>query len=216
MAQLSSDRVYEHLRAAVLKGVHPAGTFLTEQEVAEDVGVSRTPVREALRRLSAEGFVELIPNRGAMVSGFTDRELREMLEARLAVELFAVQQACTHDRVDSRALGDVLDRQQSLVGSKQVDKFIAQDHRFHRMIVAFAGNSLILEFYDQLRDRQTRMGLARVVDNAERQKEIVTEHKRIAKRLKSLDVSGTQSAIRDHLDSALDQLRDHDLPDKLL
>src|SRR3954463_1549047 len=81
-----TTRVYQHLKRAILEQLHPGGTLLTEAEVADAVGVSRTPVREALLRLGAEGLVALYPKRGALVLPVSAQEIDEVVEARLLVE----------------------------------------------------------------------------------------------------------------------------------
>src|SRR5690349_23388986 len=82
----ATTRVYQHLKRAILEQLHPGGTLLTEAEIAEAVGVSRTPVREALLRLEAEGLVALYPKRGALVLPVSAQEVDEVIEARTLIE----------------------------------------------------------------------------------------------------------------------------------
>src|SRR5664279_6555117 len=84
----ASERAYAHVKSGILDGTHTGGQFFTEGEVAEAVGVSRTPVREALLRLEVEGLVRLFPKKGAVVTSFSVREAEDVLEARVLVENF--------------------------------------------------------------------------------------------------------------------------------
>ena len=92
MAQ-HADLAYETLRARILTGAHAVGTRLREEELAESLGVSRTPVREALRRLSSEGLVDVTPNRGALVARWDEEDLDEVFEMRALVEGYGARRA---------------------------------------------------------------------------------------------------------------------------
>src|SRR6478672_10064979 len=89
----ASERTYAHLKRSILDGTHAGGVLVTEGEVAEAVGVSRTPVREALLRLEAEGLVRLYPKRGALVLPVSPKEISDVLETRELVETFAAGKA---------------------------------------------------------------------------------------------------------------------------
>ena len=96
------EAAYEAIRGAITSGDLPAGTRLREEDLSSRIGVSRTPVREALRRLAAEGIVEFLPNRGAHVASWTDTELEEIFELRSLLESHAAARAAT--RIDEGAL----------------------------------------------------------------------------------------------------------------
>ena len=89
----AATRAYDHLKRAILEGTHPGGTLLTEGDVAERLGVSRTPVREALLRLEAEGLVRLYPKKGALVVPVSAQEAHDVVEARALIEEWAADRA---------------------------------------------------------------------------------------------------------------------------
>ena len=95
----SANRVYEMLRDAISSGKYQVGDRLTESNLAKDVDVSRTPVREALQRLAAEGFVDISPHAGAVVKGWTQTDVREVFETRALIESaaagLAARNACS-------------------------------------------------------------------------------------------------------------------------
>src|SRR5437773_10917244 len=92
----AATRVYQHLKRAILEQLHPGGALLTEAEIADEVGVSRTPVREALLRLESEGLVALYPKRGALVLPVSAQEIDDVIEARTLVEVHAAGRVWPH------------------------------------------------------------------------------------------------------------------------
>lgn len=151
MARLSTS-AYQELRTQILTGHYAHGEHLAEEEIAESLGVSRTPVREALRRLAAEGLVEVTPNRGANVAKWNTDELREIFTLRAMLESYAVERAVGRaTREDLAALGIICDRMDAVVGKPKSAKsyaVIAQINReFHGALAELADsprlNSLI-------------------------------------------------------------------------
>jgi len=132
------------IRESILTGRIPAGARIGELDLARQLSVSRTPIREALSRLAAEGLVELSPNRGARVSSWTAEELREIFEVRLCLEPYAVSQAVPRlSDPDRRDLSDLAEamleigrpgRQQDLTGIVELNR------RFHGLLIARAGH----------------------------------------------------------------------------
>ncbi len=102
-ASPAADRVYAHVKQGVLERTYEGGTLLTEGELAEAVGVSRTPVREALLRLEAEGLIKLYPKKGALVLPVSAQEIADVVETRLLVEEHAARKAVPAPPVSSRA-----------------------------------------------------------------------------------------------------------------
>src|SRR6476661_10958272 len=106
----AATRAYDHLKRAVLDGTHPGGTLLTEGEVAEQLGVSRTPVREALLRLEAEGLVRLYPKKGALVIPVSAQEARDVVEARELIEQWAADRVWARRKEVLEDLAAVLEQ----------------------------------------------------------------------------------------------------------
>ena len=131
MAQ-AAQRAYEHLRARLLAGEFPAGSRLPEEELAAAAEVSRTPVREALRRLHAEGLVEFVPNRGAHVASWTERDLDEIFGLRALLESHAAELAAPRisgaDLGRLSALQDQMDAAGRRGGTGGLDRVAEQPH----------------------------------------------------------------------------------------
>ncbi|MFJ9564597.1 GntR family transcriptional regulator [Streptomyces fuscichromogenes] len=197
------EKAYAYLKDTVLTDPGMQGAFLSEQELADRVGVSRTPVREALLQLAAEDLVELVPKRGARVSPLTGREIRELMELRGIVERYAAQQLVSAGGAPPAELRSLLARQRELTGADQAREFIAVDHRFHAALVSAVGNTLLDRHYDGLRSRQVRAGAVALFNRQGRQEAVLQEHAAILDALETGDAQAACAAIDHHLESTL-------------
>ncbi|WP_439673400.1 GntR family transcriptional regulator [Embleya sp. MST-111070] len=208
------DKVLAHLRENVLTDPKVQDTFLSEQAIADAVGVSRTPVREALIVLASEDLVRLLPKRGVYVPAMTARELTELFEIRGLLERNAAQTITSRPGADLTELRQHLARQRRLADSsphtpEQAREFIATDREFHQALVALAGNRLATRTYTSLRDRQTRAGLLAVQERESRWHEVCDEHALIVQALEDGDAQAAATAIDHHLNSTLVTLQPH-------
>jgi DNA-binding GntR family transcriptional regulator len=204
----AQDVTYRWLKRHIASLPRHAGTFLTETEVASATQTSRTPVREALLRLEAEGFLQILPKKGAFVPPVSDDEVRAVMEARVLVEDWSVRRV-THRAYDlSGELGNLIGEQVDSLTDPV--RFIDRDRAFHRAIITAAGNPVLAGFYETLRDRQLRMGLRAVAASADRAQVVVDEHTAIADGIGSGDEARAAEALAAHLHSTLIALR---LPD---
>ncbi|MFJ5262356.1 GntR family transcriptional regulator [Streptomyces sp. NPDC088387] len=197
------QKAYAYLKETVLTDPEMQGVFLSEQEIADRIGVSRTPIREALLLLAAEDLVELVPKRGARVAPLTGREIGELMQLRGIVERYAARQVIEEDRTPVRELRELLDRQRDLTGADQAREFIAVDHLFHASLVAAVGNGLLERHYDGLRSRQVRAGVTALFAQQGRQEAVLDEHSAILDALAAGDADAACKAIDDHLASTL-------------
>ncbi len=151
------DVVFNTLRDEILYGKLKPGERLMEIAISERLGVSRTPVREAIRRLEQEGLVDMFPRRGAQVSGVTEKRLADALEARKTLETFTVNAACS--RITKKQLEKL--REANLAfekAAKQEDaaKTAEADERFHNIIIEAAGNEMIADTLNNLKEQLFR------------------------------------------------------------
>ncbi|MCX4977504.1 GntR family transcriptional regulator [Streptomyces sp. NBC_00620] len=197
------EKAYAYLKDTVLTDPAMQGEFLSEQDIADRIGVSRTPIREALLLLAAEDLVELVPKRGARVSPLTGREISELMELRGIVERYAAQQVIGAERAPLRELGELLQRQRELNGPDQAKEFIAVDHLFHSTLVSAVGNRLLERHYDGLRSRQVRAGVVALYNQHGRQEAVLHEHQDILTALAAGDATAACAAIDSHLQSTL-------------
>ena len=141
----SADRVYVHIKDAILSGRYDGGTRLPEDMIASEIGVSRTPVRDALRRLQSEGLIEIAPNFGARVASWTEAELIEITQMRVMLEGFACELAATKISTEQLdALAGYCDQMAAAAHSgatPDLEGISRANLDFHRVISVAADNS---------------------------------------------------------------------------
>ncbi|MEU6080209.1 GntR family transcriptional regulator [Streptomyces sp. NPDC047108] len=195
----AADRVYVHVKQGVLDRRYEGGTLLTEGGLAEAVGVSRTPVREALLRLEAEGLIKLYPKKGALVLPVSAQEIGDVVETRLLVEEHAARKvAPASPRLIAR-LEELLEEQKRCAETGDLSAVAVADRCFHAEIVRSAGNQILDRLYDQLRDRQLRMGVAVMHAHPDRIAKNIAEHAEILRALRSGDADAAAEAVHQHV-----------------
>ncbi len=205
----AADRVYAYAKAGVLARRYAPHDLLTEGELAAAVGVSRTPVREALLRLQADGLVRLLPKRGALVLPVTAAEVTDVLETRRLIETFAVRKA-VHSATPEliAALSRHLERMRLAMKDHDAPAYVEADRDFHAEIVAATGNEIIITVYRSMRERQLRMGVVNLLGagssaaNPSRMRAMIADHEAILHALTARTVRAAESAVAAHLDHA--------------
>lgn len=173
----AADRALSHIRSALLTGDYPPGTMLSEAALAGEIGVSRTPVRAALRHLQDEGLVTIYPKRGALVREPTVDEIREAAEVRHAMETAGVQFADPDRRRRLRDdLAANLADQERALADGDCAAFARSALVFHRAFVALSGNTLMLGLYERLQDQQMLSILRSTPTIAGQPAQVLDEH----------------------------------------
>src|SRR4051812_2516615 len=178
----ASERAYRHVKERVLDGSLPGGELISENEIAEALGMSRTPVRAAFGHLEAEGLLRLYPKRGALIVPVSAQETEAVMETRWVIERYAIERVIDNPRGVPAELQAAADAQGDLEGAE----FVEADRAFHRALVAGTNNPILLTLYDSLRDRQRRMGAA-TARSPERRARSVSEHQQMAAALRAGD-----------------------------
>jgi DNA-binding GntR family transcriptional regulator len=204
----AKDRAYAFTKQRVLDATYAGGDLLTEGEVADALGMSRTPVREAFLRLEGEGLLRLYPKRGALVVPVSAQEVEAVMETRALVERFAVAKAMARRADVTGAMRDAIARQEDHADAGDLDGFVAADREFHTVLVAAAGNEILLELYDSLRDRQQRMGITALRREPRRLGQILDEHRALTDAIEAGDVDPTLELLDVHLQGTLSLLRE--------
>src|SRR5689334_8570802 len=174
-----NDRAYDHLREAILSGDLPVGTIIAETKVAEDLGISKTPVRQALQLLRTEGLLEVGPRRQLVVRGFSAAHRNEILRIREALEKIAVETACrviTLDDIDQLRL--LLMRQGRAADAYNESEFLVLDEQFHVLIAKSANLPIVARLLEQMRGFARLMRLGKT-QPPEHLRDILVEHTRI-------------------------------------
>jgi DNA-binding GntR family transcriptional regulator len=193
------ERVHRHLREEILANRLPPGTVLGEVALAESLGVSRGPVREALGRLAAEGLVTVRPRRGAVVSALGAKEFLEAYQVREALEALAIRLAVprlTEEQLDE--LQGLVDEQARRAVGDDVGAFFQANSAFHQLIVEASGNATLVEMYRQLLGH---MGRYRMRSLALRGtlKRSVGEHRAILRAVRSGNAERAAHLISEHI-----------------
>lgn len=208
--RLATPQVLEHLREAIMALDLAPGTVLARQELAEQFGVSQTPVREALMRLNEEGLVDVFPQHATLVSRIDIGAARQAHFLRRAIELELVR-----DLAQQRPEGlvEALQRQialqQALAEAQQYGDFVAADRRFHQLLYEAAGMAELVDLVGRVSghvDRLRRLHLP----TAGKTTLILRDHRAIAEAIAVGDATGAQDALRTHLSgtlSAVEEIR---------
>lgn len=202
----TADRAYHFAKARILDGRFPGGEILSEGMIAEEVGVSRTPVREAFIRLQTEGFLCLYPKRGALVVPVSADEAEHVIETRLLIERRAIERVIFREIRVTEKVQAAIELQESLAAAGDLTEFVEADREFHRIFVAAAGNPILVQLHDSLRDRQSRIGAVAISRDAGRLAEIMNEHRHLADAVLARDVDLARLLIDRHLERTLSLL----------
>ena len=193
------DVVFNTLRKAILKGDLKPGERLMEIALAEKLGVSRTPIREAIRKLELEGLVVMAPRKGAKVASITERDLNDVLEVRKGMEELAIRLAC--ERITPEQL-DELDKVEkkflNLIDSENLTELAEVDVEFHDVIYAATNNKRLIQLLNNLREQMYRYRLEYVKD-ARAHSILISEHNDIIDKLSKKDEENTKIVIRQHI-----------------
>lgn len=207
----ASDHAYRLIRAQILTGERAGGDWLREGDLADSIGVSRTPVREALRRLTAEGLVRYERNRGVQVAAWTAADLDEIFSLRSVLEPWACRLAATSASVDLGELDRLArDMDAAARGSiAAVDQITELNNRFHRLILEGSGNRrldsvvssivqvpLVWQTFSHYSDDDLRRSLA--------------HHHELVAALAAGDPDWAESVMRSHVRAAWNSLRTED------
>ncbi|MFB9377985.1 GntR family transcriptional regulator [Kineococcus gynurae] len=203
----AADRVYTEVKAAILDRSLEGGSLVTEGEIAERVGVSRTPVREGLLRLEAEGLLRLIPKRGALVVPVSPEEVEDVLEARELVEVHCAGVAWDRRAEIVPALQETLAAMARAREAGDAWAFMTADRAFHAAVVGAAGNRVLGQLYEGLRDRQMRMGVAMMRGSSDRMRTAYEEHEELLGAARGEDAAHWRDLTREHVRQAGVRLR---------
>ena len=195
------DVVFNTLRQAILKGELAPGERLMEIQLAEKLGVSRTPIREAIRKLELEGLVLMIPRKGAEVARISEKSLRDVLEVRRSLEELAIELAC--ERMTEEELRTLEQAQAAFKKAIEDGDAMAiaeTDGSYHDLIYQGTGNDKLVQILNNLREQMYRYRLEYIKDRDKRQI-LLLEHDHILKALRGRNIAEAKMAVREHIDN---------------
>jgi len=199
-----NDQVYDLLKANILKGGFTPGQRLSLQELSKQLQVSVTPVRDALRRLEADGLIQVFPRRGTFVFQFTAQDVKEVFESRQVIEQAAAEKLPLAPETIIQRMSTLLDAMVVLIDGEIVSdypRYLELDEEFHNCIVATLQNQRLSEFYRSLR-AYTYVARALLPAAERRIPQTHAEHHEILEAFRERNVARARQAIANHLDNA--------------
>jgi len=200
------ERIYRRLRGAIQRGEFDPGTRLVEQRLAEELGVSRTPVREALYRLEREGLVTKVPHKGIVVREQDPEELKEVLELRGLLEGHAAALAAKKgDEELFDELEEILKRSEEALEKNDIDELVKLNTQFHETLYRRCGNHKLLELIKDLRDQFFRFrtsilrikGMPRVS---------IEDHYKMLELMRKGESQAVEKLVREHIGRGKERL----------
>lgn len=210
-----ADQIFEALKEQITSLQLKPGTRLMVGELAEAFGASHTPVKEALRRLAGEGLIEIIPHRGTFVSQLSRKDIREMLEIRLALELYAAYsliQSGINNAKNIERLKSIINKLAKALENNDNTKFTLYDREFHHTLVKLTGNSRLADLHKNLIENPNMIRIY-AYKFPERSVDTISEHELI---LRELTVGNTDKLIQSigsHLATVLHDLQSSEHPE---
>lgn len=195
------DVVFNTLRQAILIGELKPGERLMEIHLADRLGVSRTPIREAIHKLEREGLVTIVPRRGAEVAQITEKSMNDVLEVRRALDALCVELAC--DRITEEGLEDLraaCDNFEQCVKTKDSKKIAQADVALHDIIVQATGNQRLIQLVNNLSEQMYRYRFEYIKDSSQHET-LVEEHRIIYQSIVQKDKETAAEAARTHIDN---------------
>jgi len=202
---------YEAIRKSILSGQWKIGEIYNEKAIAADLGISRTPVREALLELASQDLIIFLPRRGLMVNRFTRRDVDEIFEVRKAIEMAAVEKITqTSPPFDLLEIEESLFSQRKALKQKDYLAFMEADRLFHTRFSELTNNRRIIAILDNIRDMIHVMGVQALALEG-RAHAVIEEHLAIFRAVKNGDIEEARRAMAYHLDQSKEAVVESEL-----
>lgn len=195
------DVVFNTLRQEILTGKLKPGERLMEIHLANKLGVSRTPIREAIRKLELEGLVIMIPRRGAEVAQISWKSLKDVLEVRSALDALAIELACERmGQEELELLCEACECFEEATKTKDTRKIAEADVAFHDIIVMSTGNQRLIQLVNNLSEQMYRYRFEYIKDDSQHDM-LVQEHKEMYRCIRIKDKKAAASVVKKHIDN---------------
>ncbi|MBE3085529.1 MAG: GntR family transcriptional regulator [Bacteroidetes bacterium] len=211
--ELLSKKVYRILKARIIKGDLTQGGKLFEAKIAEQLGVSRTPVREAIKGLAAEGLVKMTPNQGVVVINVSIEDLQEVLQIRRVLEGLAASIAAEKISQEEIAKLEEIIKKMSMIISKPKPDVVAYSElnaEFHNLILNACGNKRLMKICNNLSSSDHRFRIRSLRNNPGRLKYSLKEHQEIVEALKRKDPEQADRLSQIHINNVLKNILENE------
>jgi GntR family transcriptional regulator, rspAB operon transcriptional repressor len=195
------DAAYEAVKHRIITCVYKPGDYLNEAYVSTSIGIGRTPVHQAIDRLTQDGLLEVIPRKGIIVKPISLEEVVQITEVRRVNETFCVKLAAEHaDNVDLAALGDILNRADAWTEVRNIEQMMLLDREFHMTLAKAAKNTVLANILKNLHERSLRFWFISLTAH-DHHREVQREHRMIFDTIKRRDADAAAQAMLTHIDS---------------
>ena len=202
------DVVFNTLRQAILRGELKPGERLMEIQLANKLGVSRTPIREAIRKLELEGLVLMIPRKGAEVAEITEKSLRDVLEVRRALEELAVELVC--EKITDEQIQDLKGAAEDFKASLKegdITRIAEADVKFHDVIYMATDNQKLIQLLNNLREQMYRYRVE-YLKRSDFHQQLIDEHEEIIETIENGQKERAVQVVCQHVDNQVEAVMD--------
>lgn len=208
-------KVYAAIKKDILQGHYAPGDILNERRLSEELGISRTPVREALQMLEQDGWLKMETYKGAVVREFDPHYMRNLSRIRTALEVCALEEAVSNiTEKDLEELARIQDMQKKTLEKFDVESFITWDQQFHSYLYDLSQNQELIHLLRNYYDIFRFLGTQAVLSTEERRHSTLAEHQRILDSLKEGNDTEAVQALKAHMQNTelniLRQLKTHE------
>lgn len=203
------EKIADKIRADIVKGVFNDGERLVEPKLAEIYGISRTPIREALRQLESEGFIEIVPRKGAVVKELTIKDIDNLYAIKANLEGLAARQAV--ENISSKEIEKLVNVNEKFIylfnsSENIVEEYLKYNISFHNLFIKYSNNEKLIEILEGLNKNFQRFR-SFLVSKVDRVKDAYEEHKRIIEAFQANDPELAEKTVRKHIESGWQYLR---------
>lgn len=202
------DVVFNTLRQAILRGEMEPGERLMEIQLAQRLGVSRTPIREAIRKLELEGLVIMIPRKGAEVAHITEKDMKDVLEVRSTLEELVVELAIknvTDEKIEELKCANKVF--ESAIVSKDAVNIVEADVKFHDILYSMTNNARLIQIINNLREQMYRYRVE-YLKKKECHKQLLWEHQEIIRAIEAGEIDVATKITEQHIDNQVEAVSD--------
>lgn len=203
-AKSLKDQIYDIVKEDIISQTYKNNTVLNEKKISQELNVSKTPVREALKALEAEGWVEYVPYKGILVKQMSLDDLKDVFRVRKVLEIMVVESVVK--KITPPLLEELhnsMKKQEALLDDNEpvVSKFIDYDLEFHGILLKVAGSHLLSDLIGQMRDKSKCFGMQAIFSSRSRYEETIAEHRAVYKAVAAKDLQAARDAMAKHIDN---------------
>lgn len=203
-AKSLKDQIYDIVKEDIISQTYKNNTVLNEKKISQELNVSKTPVREALKALEAEGWVEYVPYKGILVKQMSLDDLKDVFRVRKVLEIMVVESVVK--KITPPLLEELhnsMKKQEALLDDNEpvVGKFIDYDLEFHGILLKVAGSHLLSDLIGQMRDKSKCFGMQAIFSSRSRYEETIAEHRAVYKAVAAKDLQAARDAMAKHIDN---------------